>query len=111
MEALREQALIESAISSNRIEGVEIEPSRVRDVVLGKPPLRDRNEEEVRGYRDALNLIHDSARELSISEGTILDLHRLSRGGIGDAGEYKRRDIDIVETCPDGRSRVVERLS
>jgi Fic family protein len=106
LKALREHAMIESAVSSNRIEGVEIAASRVRGVVLGRPALRDRNEEEVRGYRNALKLIHESGRRLAITEKTILDLHSLSRGHIGDAGEYKQRDIDIVETYPDGRSRV-----
>ena len=106
LKALREHAMIESAVSSNRIEGVEIDASRVQAVVLGRPALRDRNEEEVRGYRNALKLIHDSARRLAISEQTILELHSLSRGRIGDAGQYKRRDIDIIETYPDGRSRV-----
>ena len=51
LRALREHAIIESAVSSNRIEGVEVEPSRVGTVVFGKALLRDRNEEEVRGYR------------------------------------------------------------
>ncbi len=87
LKALREHALIESAISSNRIEGVEIDASRVRDVVLGRPALRDRNEEEVRGYRDALKLLHESAGRLVVSEKTILDLHRISRGQSGDAGQ------------------------
>jgi hypothetical protein len=106
LKALREHALIESAVSSNRIEGVEIDASRVHAVVLGRPALRDRNEEEVRGYRDALKLIHGSGSRLAVSEKAILDLHSLSRGGVGDAGQYKQRDIDIIETYPDGRSRV-----
>lgn len=55
LKALREHALIESAVSSNRIEGVSVEPSRVREVLISPRPLfRDRDEEEVRGYRDAL---------------------------------------------------------
>ncbi len=106
LKALREHAMVESAISSNRIEGVEIEPSRVRAVVLGKPVPRDRNEEEVRGYRDALRRIHSAADEQPISEATILELHRLSRGEVGDAGRYKKDDIDIIETYANGRSRV-----
>src|SRR6266436_9727438 len=58
LKVLREHALIESAVSSNRIEGIEIEPSRVEPVILGRAALHDRDEEEVRGYWDALNLIH-----------------------------------------------------
>ena len=51
LKVLREHALIESAVSSNRIEGVTVDQDRVRPVVMGKARLRDRDEEEVRGYR------------------------------------------------------------
>ena len=106
LKVLREHALIESAVSSNRIEGVEVDQSRVATLMFGKPALRDRDEEEVRGYRDALRLIHESGAKLPISEATIKRLHRLSRGEIWDAGRYKERDVDIVQTYADGRSRV-----
>src|SRR5438445_7614187 len=71
LKALREHALIESAVSSNRIEGVEVEPSRVGTIIFGKSRLRDRDEQEVRGYQEALQLIHERSRELSFSEETI----------------------------------------
>lgn len=106
LKVLREHALIESAVSSNRIEGVEIAPARINPVLFGKAILQDRDEEEVRGYRDALRLIHQEGAQLAISEATILRLHQLSRGGLGDAGQYKQRDGDIIERYPDGRSRI-----
>jgi Fic family protein len=106
LKTLREHAMIESAISSNRIEGVEIDAKRVRTVVFGKPALRDRDEEEVAGYRDALKLVHESATRLDVSEETILRLHRLSRGKVWDAGKYKEKNVDIIETYADGRARV-----
>lgn len=106
LKALREHALIESAVSSNRIEGVEVDQSRIATVVFGKPVLRDRDEEEVQGYRQALDLIHTQGTKLSISEETILTLHRLARGEIWDAGKYKGKDSDIIEKFPDGRFRV-----
>jgi Fic family protein len=106
LKVLREHALIESAISSNRIEGVEVDRSRVGTLIFGKAALRDRDEEEVRGYRDALKLIHERGAALSISNATIKKLHRLSRGEIWDAGAYKKEDVDIIQTFADGRSRV-----
>lgn len=106
LRVLREHALIESAISSNRIEGVEVDQARIGTILFGKSLLRDRNEEEVRGYRDALKLIHEQGPKLPVSEETIRKLHSLSRGGVGDAGQYKDRDSDIVETFADGRRRV-----
>ena len=65
LKILQEHALIESAVSSNRIEGVNIDQSRIRTVVFGKTLLKDRDEEEVRGYRDALRLIHEQAGEIT----------------------------------------------
>jgi Fic family protein len=98
--------LIESAVSSNRIEGVEVEPARVGTVVFGKALLRDRDEEEVRGYRTALDLIHTRGADLPVTEETARHLHALSRGGIGDAGEYKQSENDILEVFPGGRREV-----
>lgn len=106
LKVLREHAVIESAVSSNRIEGVTIEQTRVKAVVLGKSLLHDRDEEEIRGYRDALNLIHEQHKKLQVSEKTILQLHRISRANIGDAGKYKQKDSDIIEKLPDGRVRL-----
>jgi Fic family protein len=98
--------LIESAVSSNRIEGVTVDQTRIKPVLLGRAHLRDRDEEEVRGYRDALKLLHDQGAKLPITEKTIRELHRLTRGEIWDAGKYKDKDGDIIEKYPDGRSRI-----
>lgn len=54
---LREQAIVQSAESSNRIEGVIVLPDRLRLLLLGKARPRDRSEEEVLGYRNAPNWI------------------------------------------------------
>jgi len=106
LKVLRESAMIESAVSSNRIEGVTVDQTRIRTVVFGKSILHDRDEEEVRGYRDALKLIHEQGKRLSVSEETILNLHRLCRGEVWDAGRYKEKDGDIVERYANGRERV-----
>jgi Fic family protein len=106
LKALREHALIESAVSSNRIEGVEIDPKRAKALLLGKAAYRDRSEEEVRGYRDALAMVHERGAELPVSEATVKELHRLARGEIWDAGKYKERDGDIIERSPGGEERV-----
>src|SRR5713226_1101750 len=45
LKALREHALVESAVSSNRIEGVEVDQKRIGTIVFGKAALRDRDEE------------------------------------------------------------------
>jgi Fic family protein len=106
LKVLREHALIESAVSSNRIEGVTVDQARIGTIIFGKPLLKDRSEEEVRGYRDALKWIHEQAAAIPVSEETILQLHRMARGQIWDAGRYKEKDGDIIERFADGRERV-----
>lgn len=106
LKSLREHALIESSVSSNRIEGVKIDGRRVGTVIFGNRMLRDRDEEEVRGYRKALDLIHTRGARLEVSEETIKKLHQLSRGEVWDAGQYKEKNSDIIEHQPDGRTRI-----
>ncbi len=106
LKSLKEHALIESAVSSNRIEGVEVNEQRIGTIIFGKALPHDRLEEEVRGYREALNLIHDRGAKLPIAEDTCKLLHRLARGEIWDAGKYKEKDGDIIEKHPDGTSLV-----
>lgn len=106
LKVLREHAIAQSAVSSNRIEGVEIDQSRIGTIVFGHPALKDRDEEEVAGYRDALNIIHTRATSLPVSEDTILTLHKHSRGNIWDAGQYKDKPVDIIEKLPNGDQRV-----
>lgn len=103
---LREHALIESAVSSSRIEGITVDQKRIGTIIFGKPLFRDSHEEEVWGYRNALKLIHEHYTKLPINENTILRLHRLVRGEIWDAGKYKDKDSDIIETYPGGIQRV-----
>lgn len=71
LKALREHALIESAVSSNRIEGVEIPQVRLKAVLFGRPVLKDRNEEEVRGYRQALDRIHQRGAKTEMIEAAV----------------------------------------
>ncbi len=106
LKVLKEHALIESAVSSNRIEGVVADQSRIATLVFGKALIRDRSEEEIRGYRDSLKWIHELGGKIPVSEQTIQELHRLSRGAIWDAGKYKEKNGDIIEKYPDGRECV-----
>ncbi len=107
LKTLMEMALIESAESSNRIEGVTVKKGRLKPLVLGQSKPRDRSEEEIAGYRKALDLIHRKHNTLDISAQTILELHRLSHSGAGDAGEWKKRDNEIIRKNPDGTVAVI----
>ncbi len=104
LKALREMALVESAESSNRIEGVTVEPARLRPLVLGNTRPRDRSEEELVGYRRALNWMHTQHEKIPVTPETCLRLHALAQGGTsGDAGRWKERPNDIIQFHADGR--------
>ena len=100
-------ALIESAESSNRIEGVTVEHARLKPLVIGRSKPRDRSEEEVAGYRKALEWIHQKHDGLRITPKTIKELHRLCRGESGDAGKWKEKNNDIIRKYSDGRVEVI----
>jgi Fic family protein len=105
--ALREQAVIQSAESSNRIEGVTVAGDRLRPVVLGKSKPRDRSEEELAGYRKALDWIFTRKFGVGIEPKVILHLHAMAQGGFsGDGGQWKKRDNEIIEFLPSGERTV-----
>lgn len=107
LKVLRAHAMIESAVSSNRIEGVSMETSRIQSVLVATKPLfRDRDEEEIRGYRDALAWIHDHAADIPVDENALKRMHAMARGQIWDAGQYKEKDGDIIERYADGQERI-----
>lgn len=107
LEALRELALVESAESSNRIEGVTVERGRLRPLVLGSAVPRNRPEEEIVGYRRALNWVHSKRDAIPLSPETCLKLHAHAHGGTtGDAGAWKTRPNDIIEIRADGSREI-----
>ena len=69
LKTLVEMALIESVESSNRIEGVTVERNRLKPLVMGKSKPRDHSEEEVAGYRKALDLVHTQTQKSSHNTG------------------------------------------
>ncbi len=107
LRALRAQAIVQSTESSNRIEGVTVAPERLLPLVAGKAKPRDRPEEELAGYRRALEWIFSRKGTVSPRPDVVRKLHALAQGGsIGDAGEWKKRDNQIVEFLPTGEPRV-----
>jgi Fic family protein len=100
LKALREMALVQSVESSNRIEGVTVAADRLRPLVLGHARPKDRSEQEITGYRRALNLIHTEAGKLQITPDLLRRLHRLCQEGSGDAGQFKKVDNEVIELQP-----------
>ncbi|NNE07060.1 MAG: Fic family protein [Gemmatimonadetes bacterium] len=105
--ALRTLARIESTEASNKLEGITAPAARVKGIVTGDATPRNRSEEAIAGYRDALRLIHESYDELAVSEDVIRELHRMIHAYQPDAGgSYKTADNTIREWRADGSVRV-----
>lgn len=107
LQSLRQVAVVESAESSNRLEGVTVAAGRIKPLVLKNAEPQNRSEQEVAGYRDALALIHESAKNMPFSEGVVRQLHTmLYRYMPQPGGRWKATNNDIIERSPDGSSRV-----
>lgn len=106
LRALKDLAMIQSAESSNRIEGVEVEHQRLKPLVLGNTRPRNRPEEEIIGYRHTLELIHSKYSDLEIIPKTVMHLHALAQKGAGDAGKWKTKDNEIIEFDPKGERSI-----
>lgn len=107
MKRLRQVAVVESSESSNRLEGVTVAANRLKAIVLKNTQPKDRSEQEVAGYRDALALIHESARDMAFTPNVMLQLHSMMyRYMPNPGGRWKQTDNDIIERHPDGSQRV-----
>jgi Fic family protein len=107
LESLQDAARIESTESSNRLEGIEVPHKRLEDLILQNSKPKNRSEQEVAGYRDALSLIHESAEHMKLSSNVILQLHKIVYSYFsGDGGKWKSSDNDIIERHPDGTTRI-----
>ena len=107
LSALREKAIIESVRDSNALEGIVTTEERLRDIVSGDKPV-NHSEQEISGYRDALNLIHTEYESLDLSEELIKRLHSMitSETAPTRAGRYKTADNQIIEIDENGRRRI-----
>ena len=103
LEALREQARIESITASSAIEGVTVDESRVAGLVSANPSrFRDRSEAEFAGYTAALDYLHQ-AEPGPLTIGLVLHLHRLLFSFCdGGGGHFKLDDNVVVDRHPDG---------
>lgn len=108
LEALQEQARIESVAASSAIEGVVVDASRMPALVSDQRDgrFRNRNEAEFAGYRVAMDYLHnDDPGALTV--GLVLHLHRLLfQFTEGRGGHFKADDNLVVERDPDGSRRV-----
>ena len=106
---LIEVAKIQSTEASNEIEGIVTTSVRLKQLVEEKTSPRNRNEQEIAGYRDVLNIIHDSFDAITISKNYILQMHKIMFSHMNNpiAGQTKNVQNYISATYPDGHTEVL----
>ncbi|MFD1470903.1 Fic family protein [Companilactobacillus mishanensis] len=108
LERLVEVAKIQSTDASNGIEGIHTSDTRLKQIMAKKTMPRNRSEEEISGYRDVLDLIHQQYAYIPISSGTILTLHKhlFSFTASNWGGKFKDINNQIVTTFKDGSEEI-----
>ena len=109
LEKLVEIAKIQSTEASNAIEGIVTTNTRIRQLVEEKTAPKNRDEQEIAGYRDVLNIIHENFDAIPISRNYILQLHKILYSHMNNplAGQTKTVQNYISATYPDGHSETV----
>ena len=104
LEKLVEIAKIQSTEASNAIEGIVTTSTRIRQLVEEKTSPKNRDEQEIAGYRDVLNIIHESFDAIPISQSYILQLHKMLYSHMNNpmAGKTKSVQNYISATYSDG---------
>ena len=104
LEKLVEIAKIQSTEASNAIEGIITTSTRIKQLVEEKTTPKNRDEQEIAGYRDVLNIIHDSFDAIPISQNYILQLHKILYSHMNNpmGGRTKGVQNYISATYPDG---------
>src|SRR5574344_630118 len=99
-------AKIQSTESSNEIEGIRTTNTRLKQLVNEKTAPKNRAEEEIAGYRDALNIVHENFDSIPITPNFILQLHKvlLSHTSTSYGGKYKNIQNYISATNENGKS-------
>lgn len=109
MEKLVEIAKIQSTEASNAIEGIVTTNTRIKQLVEEKTTPRNRDEQEIAGYRDVLNVIHEIFDAIPITQNYILQLHKMLYSHMNNplAGRTKSVQNYISAAYPDGHTEIL----
>ncbi len=109
LEKLVEIAKVQSTEASNAIEGIVTTSTRIKQLVADKTTPRNRDEQEIAGYRDALNIIHESFDAIPITRNYILQLHKIMYSHMNNplAGQTKNVQNYISATYPNGHTEIL----
>lgn len=107
---LVEIAKVQSTEASNAIEGIRTTNTRLKQLVELKTTPKSRNEQEIAGYRDALNIIHESFEYIPLTPNYILQLHKILLShvlGNDYGGKYKNTQNQIAGTDENGNEYLI----
>ena len=109
LDKLVEIAKIQSTEASNDIEGIRTTNARLKQLMADKTTPRNRDENEILGYRNALNLIHESFEYITIRPNMVLQLHKemYQFMDVNFGGKYKDTPNEIDMVYPDGHKEVI----
>ena len=109
LDKLVEFAKIQSTEASNEIEGIRTSNYRLKQLMADKTTPRNRDENEIVGYRYALNLVHESFEYIPIRSNFILQLHKEMYQFMDEhfGGRFKDTHNEIDEVYPDGHKEVI----
>lgn len=109
LEKLVEIAKIQSTEASNAIEGIVTTSTRIRQLVEEKTTPKNRDEQEIAGYRDVLSIIHESFDAIPLTRNYILQLHKIMYSHMNNpmAGQTKNVQNYISVTYPDGHTETL----
>ena len=109
LDRLIEIAKIQSTEASNEIEGIRTTNTRLKQLVQDKTTPHNRDEQEIMGYRDVLNTIHENYEYIPVRSSYILQLHRdlyrYSEKSIG--GQFKNSQNFISAVDANGRAFIL----
>ena len=111
LEKLVEIAKIQNTEASNAIEGIVTTNTRIKQLVEEKTTPKNGDEEEIAGYRDVLNIIHESFDMIPITQNYIL--HELEfietrRYTINNSSLHKTHGTVNMLNLVDGKRAVIE---
>jgi len=113
LQSLRRVATIESIGSSTRIEGSRLSDAQV-ETLLATIAIRafdTRDEQEVAGYAEAMDLVFEAFADLRLTENHIRQLHQIllrhSDKDVAHRGNYKTLANHVVALDAEGRQIAV----
>ena len=109
LEKLVDIAKIQSTESSNAIEGIVTTNTRIKQLVNEKTTPKNRDEQEIAGYRDVLNIIHESFDAIPINTNYILQLHKILYSHMNNplAGKTKNVQNYISASYENGTTKTI----